>query len=1349
VTLHDIIHSMNPLKNIFFRTTILLFFALLFSFEALASHAAGMDITYKFIGTPAGISGSQITVNVGGGSYLTEVSWDILDPSTGMIIASGGAPYSGTVCIPNVNLGDLEFRTYDSYGDGWNGSTYSISGNSTLSGTTSGTLNTGYGPGINTFNITGGSNCTTTEILRYEITLNFYYDCQNANPSAPNDFELRWNNWSTSSNFLYNTINLSQTGTATSVTPVCNSITDPCSYGLAYAYEKYTYKGIIIFPNRGSWKIWNDPLNARNTTTYGPTNNTDALCVIANINNTTYLSSSPVFSSDPVSFLCSGGDCFYNGATDPDLDDLSYSLTQPKVNQGAADNMNYQNGTYLQPFPSGTATCDPFTGDLCINTASIGTSVAAIKVDESRNGSNIGFVTRDIQVWARPCNGAANSIITTTSTPGTNINNTNNSFSFCVDGSSQLSFSLQAVSSVNIEMLNSLLPNGATFTTNPITPLNSTTVIGTFNWTPSANDIAGSPYTINITINDDECPIPNSQSETYIIYLSGFSITDNSTPLTSCANPDGTCTVTPNTSSSLGYIYEWNTIPIQNLATATGLNAGTYTCMVTDINSGCFINSSPIIITTSIILPTVTAIASSNIVCEGYPTTLTSAGTVGLTYTWDNGITNGISFTPNLTTTYTVTGIDSSGCSSSAMTTITVIPNTTSTEVLTVCDSYTWLDGMTYMTSNNSATWITSNNTTGCDNIATLDLTINNSTSNTTNQTTCDSYTWAVNNQIYTSSGTYIDLSTNTSGCSHTETLNLTINNFTTNTTNLIECNSYTWAINGNTYTVGGTYIDISIDPVTGCPHTETLNLSINNSTSNTTNLIECDSYTWAINGNTYTSDGTYTDVSTNASGCPHTETLNLSINNSTSNINNQTKCDTYTWAVNNQTYTISGTYTETSTNAVGCTNTETLNLVVGYSDEVDVIITENNISCFGYNDGSINLTPNGGTPPFQYLWDNGAISQNISTLSEGNYSFTLTDSNGCKLDSIVSINEANQIFLDFIAASPICRYDESVLSINISNSTSNVYTILLQDSIIKSFEIDTNGLLIPEGLPITLSPNFSGEVYIVSLTDDQGCMGVYNDDVHIEVKQLPQLTINEGDICIGSQSFTLNNATPAGGFYSINDELTNYFDVENLGSGVYNIGYTYTDPVTSCSNQINEMITISEYPIAGMIFSPQPTDIDNPTIFFRDNSNEIVLYSEWDLGDGTIIDDEIDFWHTYADTGIYNIKYFITNIYGCTDSTSKKLIINPAYVIFIPDAFTPNNDGDNDYFYPSIIGGRNYTLKIYNRWGGIIYNKENGRWDGKLNNNAIQHGIYSYSILVNDFKDKPFIYTGIVRLIK
>jgi hypothetical protein len=174
-------------------------------------------------------------------------------------------------------------------------------------------------------------------------------------------------------------------------------------------------------------------------------------------------------------------------------------------------------------------------------------------------------------------------------------------------------------------------------------------------------------------------------------------------------------------------------------------------------------------------------------------------------------------------------------------------------------------------------------------------------------------------------------VSTNASGCTHTETLNLTINTSTSNSITLSSCDNYTWSINGTAYTTTGTYTEVSTN-ASGCTHTETLNLTINTSTSNSTTLSSCDSYTWAVNGTTYTTTGTYTDVSSNASGCTHTETLNLTINTSTSNSTTLSSCDNYTWSINGTAYTTTGTYTEVSTNASGCTHTETLNLTINTS---------------------------------------------------------------------------------------------------------------------------------------------------------------------------------------------------------------------------------------------------------------------------------------------------------------------------------------------------------------------------------------------------------------------------------
>ena len=113
---------------------------------------------------------------------------------------------------------------------------------------------------------------------------------------------------------------------------------------------------------------------------------------------------------------------------------------------------------------------------------------------------------------------------------------------------------------------------------------------------------------------------------------------------------------------------------------------------------------------------------------------------------------------------------------------------------------------------------------------------------------------------------------------------------------------------------------------------------------------------------------------------------------------------------------------------------------------------------------------------------------------------------------------------------------------------------------------------------------------------------------------------------------------------------------------GNYFFRYEYIDPVTSCYNDIQEIITISQSPEANIAFSPQPANITDPEIYFTDNSNTNISNSVWDLGDGNIIYDEINFWHYYESAGEYVVKYYITNEYNCTDSVIENLIINPEY---------------------------------------------------------------------------------------
>ncbi|HOZ52974.1 MAG TPA: GEVED domain-containing protein, partial [Chitinophagaceae bacterium] len=146
-------------------------------------------------------------------------------------------------------------------------------------------------------------------------------------------------------------------------------------------------------------------------------------------------------------------------------------------------------------------------------------------------------------------------------------------------------------------------------------------------------------------------------------------------------------------------------------------------------------------------------------------------------------------------------------------------------------------------------------------------------------------------------------------------------NALTTNTT-LVVCDSYIWGANSQTYTATGVYTYSSLTGA-GCPSFDTLNLTVNySSTTPPLNISACGSYLW--NAITYTNSGTYTYTSLNGSGCVNTEVLNLIITPITSSSSTITACDSYTWSVNNTTYTASGVYT----NVAGC-HTSTLNLTI------------------------------------------------------------------------------------------------------------------------------------------------------------------------------------------------------------------------------------------------------------------------------------------------------------------------------------------------------------------------------------------------------------------------------------
>ena len=270
--------------------------------------------------------------------------------------------------------------------------------------------------------------------------------------------------------------------------------------------------------------------------------------------------------------------------------------------------------------------------------------------------------------------------------------------------------------------------------------------------------------------------------------------------------------------------------------------------------------------------------------------------------------------------TYTKTLSNAVGCDSSVVLVLSVKSTSSSVETISAIDTYTW-HGTTYNTSTNTPTW-TGVNAVGCDSVVTLNLTITptcNPISVTSNVSSCNSYTW--HGITIFASTTLQWTGKNARGCDSTEIINITINQPTSSTTNTGVCSNqlpYIW--NGTSYSTAGTYVKHLLN-AKGCDSAATLVMTIKLPTSNTVNNTICSSqlpYLW--NGLTCNTSGTYLKTLTNAVGCDSTVTLNLTVKQSTTSSTNISVCSNQLPIIwNGITCSNEGQYMKTLNNSVGC----------------------------------------------------------------------------------------------------------------------------------------------------------------------------------------------------------------------------------------------------------------------------------------------------------------------------------------------------------------------------------------------------------------------------------------------
>ena len=708
---------------------------------------------------------------------------------------------------------------------------------------------------------------------------------------------------------------------------------------------------------------------------------------------------------------------------------------------------------------------------------------------------------------------------------------------------------------------------------------------------------------------------------------------------------------------------------------------------------------------------------------------ITDIQTACYSYTWIDGNTY-TSSNNNASMIFT----NSAGCDSIIVLDLTIFNETTSTEVITACDSYTWMDGITYTISNNTAT-DTLVNSNGCDSVITLDLTILNSTTGTDVITACNAYTWIDGNTYTTNNNTATFTLTNAAGCDSVVTLNLTINNSNTGTDVINTCNNHTW-IDGNTYTTNNNTATFTLTNTAGCDSVVTLDLTIINDILNTEIIIACDSYTWT-DGITYTaSNTTATDTFPGVNGCDSIVTLDLTINNSTTSTDVITACDTYTWIDGNTYIANNNTATFTLTNALGCDSVITLDLTILNSTTGTDVITACNA----------------------HTWIDG----NTYTTNNNTATFTLTNAAGC--DSVVTLNltiNNSNTGTDIITACDTYTWidgntyiaDNNTATFTLTNTAGCDSVVTLDLTIVNS----NTGTAV-----ITACDNYTwidGNTYTANnnsatftLANAEGCDSVVTLDLTIlnSTSGTDVITTCNNYTWIDGNDYSSNNNTATHTLVNADgcDSVVT-LDLTILSSSIS------TDVVKACDNY---------------------TWIDGNTYTSDNNTATYTLTNSAGCDSIIILDltvnetmygvDEIKAKDSYQ--WLNGITYLASNneatytfingaANGCDSIVTLDLTIyhDEDIRLYVPNAFTPFDGGGTNSewaFHVEGINIYNFQLQVFNRWGELVWEcfDPDATWDGKYNNQYIKDDVYVWYIQFTGLhSDQTYQYSGFVTIIK
>ncbi|MBK8846196.1 MAG: choice-of-anchor L domain-containing protein [Bacteroidetes bacterium] len=817
----------------------------------------------------------------------------------------------------------------------------------------------------------------------------------------------------------------------------------------------------------------------------------------------------------------------------------------------------------------------------------------------------------------------------------------------------------------------------------------------------------------------------------------------NSLPTPLITGPANGCLGTPvilNGGSFSNYLWS-------NGATAASISvsgSSSYTVTVTDAN-GCTGTDSHTININTAAVPVISGPPS---ICNGGSAQISSSPGFS-SYLWNTGNTSPI-LNSSVAGTYTLTVTDLNGCTATASFSLQVLPvpvpaitgtlsacagNTISLNAGGTYASYLWSSGQSTQyigTQTQGIYTVTVTAWNGCTGSTTASTTIlpNPMPGVTGPAVICQGnsavvqansifpiYQWSngLTTQAVTlnSTGTYTVTVTATNGCTASVSHNLIVNPnpLPSITGNVVICfgdttvltatpgmNQYIWSNQASTSSIStstsGTYT-VTITDSNGCSATTNIPVTVNQLPVP------------LITGPTSICDGQVASLSTGAYSA-------------------------YLWSTGALTSTISATmqsaYTVTVKDNNGCTATTSWSLIVHPLPLP--LITGDTAICEG-----LNTTLSTGSFA-SYQWSNGSTSQTTATSSAGAYIVTVTSLFGCTNTSAVFNLQVLQAVANITPSGPLtfCNGETVTLSANLGTQY-----------------LWSNGS-ISQSVVISNTSNL-----YVTVVNTNGCTDT-SQIVPVEVLETPDAAflLDSSLICEGLRVqfammyHPLPGAKVKWNFGNGKTSTGTNPLIDFIQKGNYLITLSVINP-NGCSDVDSVLLNV-DFPLnPEAVFGTNPNinSFFDPKIEFYDLSKNAVAWY-WNFGD-----DEASFEqnpiHYFKEAGEHRVQLTVTNIIGCQDTREEVIIISP---LFIPNTFTPNGDGRNEEFFTSnyVAVVQSFSMIIYNRWGGIVYECDsfNKPWDGNdWAGNPAPQGTYVYKINVTTKGGKAHEFAGKINLLR